>query len=216
VPRPDLARPVPGAVSVLSRLAARYAIVAVISGRPPDQVRALLGAPEVTVVGLYGLPEGARSNRVEEALTDAEAICRDVAGSWLEDKGQSLAVHFRSATEPAEAEKALRPRLEELARARGLMVLPGKMVFELAPGDTPGKGAVVLREARARRLAGCVYAGDDRADLVAFAAVDELRASGVHTLKVAVRSEETPAELIRAADIVVERPAGLVELLSGL
>jgi hypothetical protein len=55
-----------------------------------------------------------------------------------------------------------------------------------------------------------------RADLQAFAALDQLRAEGVRTVKVAVRSAETPEELVSNADIVVERPAGLVELLSDL
>jgi trehalose 6-phosphate phosphatase len=90
------------------------------------------------------------------------------------------------------------------------------MVLELAPADTPGKGSVILREARARNLAGCLFAGDDRADLAAFAALDELEADGTVTVKVAVKSEETPQELIDEADIVVERPSGLLELLARL
>jgi len=90
------------------------------------------------------------------------------------------------------------------------------MVLELAPADTPGKGAVILRESRARRLSACLLAGDDRADLVGFAALDELRANGTETLKVAVRSEETPQELVEAADLVVERPVGLLQLLKRL
>jgi len=36
------------------------------------------------------------------------------------------------------------------------------------------------------------------------------------TVKVAVKSEETPQELIDEADIVVERPSGLLELLGRL
>ena len=35
-------------------------------------------------------------------------------------------------------------------------------------------------------------------------------------MKVAVRSEETPASLVEAADLVVERPSGLVALLGEL
>jgi trehalose 6-phosphate phosphatase len=90
------------------------------------------------------------------------------------------------------------------------------MVLELAPAATPGKGAVILLEARARGLSGCFFAGDDRADLAAFTALDELRADGTVTVKVAVRSEETPHDLIDEADIVVERPSGLLDLLAQL
>jgi hypothetical protein len=38
----------------------------------------------------------------------------------------------------------------------------------------------------------------------------------VFTVKVAVRTEETPQELISSADVVVERPAGLIRLLAQL
>ena len=134
----------------------------------------------------------------------------------MEDKGASVAVHYRAAADPAAAEGRLRPILQAIAHARRLTILPGKMVLELAPADTPGKGSVILREARSRNLAGCLFAGDDRADLGAFAALDELGADGTVTVKVAVKSEETPQELIEEADIVVERPGGLLELLARL
>jgi hypothetical protein len=50
----------------------------------------------------------------------------------------------------------------------------------------------------------------------AFATLDELGADGMVTVKVAVRSEETPEELVARADRVVERPQGLLELLARL
>jgi trehalose 6-phosphate phosphatase len=147
---------------------------------------------------------------------EVEKAAGRVEGAWIEDKGASLAVHYRAAPDPEAAEGLLRPPLQAIAEERDLLVLPGKMVLELAPAGTPGKGEVILRESRSRRLSGCLFAGDDRADLAAFAAMDELRAEGTATVKVAVRSEETPEELVRAADLLVERPAGLLELLARL
>jgi trehalose 6-phosphate phosphatase len=218
VARPELAQTVRGVGSLLTNLAERYALVAVVSGRPSGQVRELIAAPGVEVFGLYGLEsqtDGAGSE-IRVVLPDLERISREVAGSWVEDKGESLAVHYRAAPDPSAAERELGRRLGDLARERGLAVMPGKMVLELAPSATPGKGVVVVRECRARALEGCLYAGDDRADLAAFGALDELRAEGLETLKVAVRSEETPEEVVAAADLVVERPAGLTRLLAQL
>jgi trehalose 6-phosphate phosphatase len=97
-----------------------------------------------------------------------------------------------------------------------LALLPGKMVLELAPQDTPGKGGVIVRECRSRRLGACLYAGDDRADQNAFAALERLRDEGLFTVKIAVRAGDTPKELIEAADLVVDRPAGLVRFLQAL
>jgi trehalose 6-phosphate phosphatase len=217
VARPDQARPIPEARPILAELARRYDLVAVVSGRRTDEVRALIESPEIEVFGHYGITESAGEGvRSSEVLSRVNEVAGDVPGAWVEDKGASLAVHYRAAADPAAAEGRLRPVLQAIADGRGLTILPGKMVLELAPADTPGKGSVVLREARARNLAGCMFAGDDRADLAAFAALDELEADGTVTVKVAVKSEETPQELIDEADIVVERPSGLLELLTRL
>lgn len=217
VARPDQARPLPWARSVLEELAARNDLVAVVSGRRTEDVRALIGASGIEVFGQYGIEdggvEGVQAEEVRQALDRA---ARDVQGAWIEDKGASLAVHYRAARDPAAAEGRLRPALLAIADGRGLLVLRGKMVLELAPADTPGKGAVILREARARSLSGCLFAGDDLADLAAFAALDELRGEGMVTVKVAVKSEETPQDLIDGADIVAERPGGLLDLLARL
>jgi trehalose 6-phosphate phosphatase len=72
---------------------------------------------------------------------------------------------------------------------------------------------VIERVAGEERLEYVLFAGDDLADLDAFAAMDRLAEGGVTGLRVAVRSEETPDALIEAADVVVEGPRGLLELL---
>jgi trehalose 6-phosphate phosphatase len=217
VARPDQARPIPGARPILAELPSRHDLVAVVSGRRTDEVRALIEAPGLEVFGQYGIEESAGEGvQSPEVLSRVNEAAGEVPGVWVEDKGASLAVHYRAAADPVAAEGRLRPVLQAIAYARGLTILPGKMVLELAPADTPGKGSVILREARARNLAGCLFAGDDRADLAAFAALDELEADGTVTVKVAVQSEETPQELIDDADIVVARPTGLLELLARL
>ena len=217
VARPEDARPAAGAQSILAGLSARHDLVAVVSGRPAGEVRALLDVPGIEVFGHYGI-EDDHLGLVQDAevRSEVEQAASLVPGAWVEDKGASLAVHYRGAPHPPEAERRLRPTLQAIAERRRLAILPGKMVLELAPLDTPGKGAVVRREARARSLRGCLYAGDDRADLAAFAALDELADDGITTVKVAVRSEETPEDLVSQADLVVDRPQGLVELLARL
>jgi trehalose 6-phosphate phosphatase len=217
VARPDLARLVPQARPILAQLTARHDLVAVVSGRPADVVRDLVGVPGIAVFGHYGI-EGHEVEGIgmDDLRLEVERAAGEVQEAWVEDKGVSLAVHYRAAPDPAGAEARLQPRLQAIAQERGLLVLPGKMVLELAPADTPGKGAVILREARARALSGCMFAGDDRADLAAFDALDELRAGGTVTVKVAVRSEETPKELVDRAHMVVEGPGDLLDLLAQL
>jgi len=216
-PRPELARPRPEAQRVLSALAPRYALVAVVSARPAEVVRSLLLSPDVQVFGLYGLSESAPpSPQMQPAREAAAAAARPVEGARVEDKGRSVAVHYREAADPARAAAVLSERLSAAAAATGMALIAGKMVFELAPRDVPGKGSVIERECRTRALRGCLFAGDDLADLDAFSALDRLQREGLTVAKVAVRSGETPAELIEAADAVVDGPRGLMELLARL
>jgi len=216
VARPELARATPQSYSVLAALVARYALVAVVSGRLQSQVLQFVDVPGIHVFGLYGLEAEELTPTVRRALPDVERAAQKVVGAWIEDKGQSLAVHYRGAQDKAAAERELITSLTAIASRFGLSVLPGKMVLELAPRNTPGKGSVILRECRARDLKGCLFAGDDRADLAAFAALDELQAEGVRTFKLAVRSEGTPPELMSSADLVVDGPGGLMAFLREL
>ena len=64
--------------------------------------------------------------------------------------------------------------------------------------------------------AGTSLAGDDLGDLSAFAAAAQLATEGGSGLRVAVRSAEAPPELLADADLVVEGPRGLRELLRRL
>jgi trehalose 6-phosphate phosphatase len=203
-------------VEVLAGLCRRVELVAIITGRPARQVRELIPVQGVTIVGLYGLQEDQGRDRIVASLGEVEGAAALIPGVWVEDKGASLAVHYRAAEDPDRAEAVLKPALDGIARRHGLSLLEGKMVVEVAAGSVPGKGAVLKAMAREHALAGCLYAGDDRPDVDAFAALDELAAAGLVTLKVAVRSAETPDEVLSAADIVVQGPAGLVRLLSEL
>lgn len=215
--RPDAARPVAGASEVLARLAEEYAIVALVSGRPSPEVRSILDVPGVAVLGHYGLEQPGPG---DDELAAVRAAVHEAASGWpgvrVEDKGRSIAIHVREADRPGDAVAVIRPVLDRLAHAHGLLVLPGKMVLELAPAETPGKGSVVAREVEARGLRACLFAGDDVADLAAFSALDELAADGVVTVKVAVDGPETPSELLAAADELVTGPAGLVSFLARL
>jgi trehalose 6-phosphate phosphatase len=215
VSRPDLARPAEGAREALGALVRRYRVVAVISGRRSEEVAAALDVPGLAYLGLYGMEEAA-PELMAVVAPRAEAAAAAVPGAWVEDKGASIAVHYRQAPDPSLARAALVAALQEVASSAGLEVVEGKMVVELLPADRPRKGGAVERLVGEHDLSAALFAGDDVADLDAFRALDGLAAKGLLVVKVAVRGDETPPQLLEAADRVVEGPAGLVELLGQL
>jgi trehalose 6-phosphate phosphatase len=230
---PAQARPDPGAVPALARLAPHLDAVAVITGRPAlvaVSFAGLAGVPgleDLVVLGHYGLErwEAARGEVVAPEVHVGVVAARAALpalleslgapeGTWIEDKGSSVAVHTRRTADPDGLLERLREPVRELAAQHGLAVEPGRMVLELRP---PGidKGRALAGFVRERGAKAVIFAGDDLGDLAAFAAVDRLRAEGVAGLKVCSGSAEV-TELARQADLVVDGPAGVVAFLDAL
>lgn len=214
VARPELAKMREGARAALGRLVPRFDVVAIISGRTNDELDGLVAVPGVRLAGMYGMGE---LDAVPLELGEAVAqIAAQVPGSRVEPKGGSIAVHYRGVDDPGSAEPLLRAALEPIAVAAGFEVIPGKRVLELLPRGLALKEGATRRFVDEEDLDAVLFAGDDLADLRAFAALDRSRNEGVVTVKVAVRGAESPDQLLDAADLVVDGPAGLVVLLGGL
>jgi trehalose 6-phosphate phosphatase len=209
------ARPLPGVPGLLTRLADRFALVAVISGRPVDFLHLALGSPAgVALYGLYGLGQvgpdiGPWAAVIAETVADARAEAP--AGAYVEPKGLTVTLHWRTAPETGPWATAF-AQLQE--RQRGLRVYPGRMSLELRPPLDVDKGTVV------RSLADGVRAlavfGDDLGDLPAFETAAELAAEGVAVVRVAVTDPESDARVAAQADLVVDGPAGALALLEEL
>ena len=211
VERPELAVLIEGVAEALGTIVKRYKLTAIVSGRRSGEIAALIPVDGLELVGLYGAED---LPPVEPAIRRAAtSAIAEVPEAWLEDKGSFLAVHFRRSPNPTEAEDRLRRILMPIAASGGLELLKGKRVIELAPRSRGGKGAAVIRLARSHQLEAAFFAGDDVADLDAFVALDELAADGLLVTKVAVGGPETPHALLRAADLTVVGPAGLLALL---
>ena len=204
-----------GARNTLADLARRYRVVAIVTGRGSEEVATLVDVPHVEYVGLYGFEDDAPELLTAVAPRTEEAAAV-VPRAWVEDKGSSLAVHYRQAPDPKAARGALLVALQPVATDSGLDLIEGKMVIELVPPGRPMKGAAVERLAGEHGLQAVLYAGDDHADLDAFAALERLAASGTVAIRVAVLGAGTPPALIESADVVCSDPSELVRLLGTL
>ena len=207
VPLPDDASVPAETQQELRRLAGRYALLACISGRAGDDARRVVGVDELVYVGEHGLelePDSARWSEVLNRFADAP-------GWPLERKRLTLSLHYRVAPDPAAAESLLR-QVEARARDEGLVPKWGRMVLELRPPIAAHKGTAVARLLGDRGLRRALYAGDDTTDLDAFRALEDLELG----VRVAVASAEGPSELAAVADVVVDSPAEMRELLRRL
>jgi trehalose 6-phosphate phosphatase len=134
-----------------------------------------------------------------------------------EDKAEIAAVHGRGAPDEAAAEEAVRS-MAERAEAEGLHVHWGRKVLEVRPAVEVDKGAGVAWLLADADVDHAIYVGDDTTDLDAFRGLRALVASGrlESAVCVGVRSDETPPELEREADLLVDGPAGVRSVLEAL
>jgi trehalose 6-phosphate phosphatase len=226
---PSEARPLPDVPELLDLLDRRFAVVAVVSGRSAVELVDWLG-PGVEIWGVHGAERNVDGrvvlsdhaaryaelmSRVRDEATEAVAML-DLPGVVIEDKRVMVGLHFRAAEDPDEAKRALEELAARLSSKYGLTRAGGRLAFELRPPIEFSKRRVVLDRARGAHLQAAAFVGDDRVDIPAFDALDELEAGGVTTVRIAVNSTEAPPELLERADVVVPGPAGVVKLLRSL
>ncbi|MFE9853895.1 trehalose-phosphatase [Streptomyces sp. NPDC005780] len=236
VPDPEQARAHPGAVEALAALAPKVASIAVITGRPAGvAVRyggfaGVAGLDRLVVLGHYGAERWDAVSGTVHAPAPHPGVAAVRAelpgvldrfdswhGTWIEEKGQALAVHTRRAADPQAAFDALRGPLGELAARHGLIVEPGRLVLELRPSGMD-KGVALTQYVHETGAGSVLYAGDDLGDLAAYAAVDKLRTEGPEGtpgLLICSGSAEVP-ELAERADLALPGPGAVVAFLSAL
>jgi trehalose-phosphatase len=194
---PDTAEPVPLAAEAIAALAGLpRTYVAVISGRPLEQLRQLIDHTEgVALVGSHGAEidesdlvvdgdePGAAGD--DDLLDDAEAqllahvrdAVADVVaahpGTTLEEKPAAVVLHTRRADREA-AIGATSDVLQGPGSWPDVHVLRGKEVVELAVTDvTKGRALRRLRADLGLDGGGVFFAGDDTTDERAFAVLDD-------------------------------------------
>jgi trehalose 6-phosphate phosphatase len=181
-PRPDLVRVEPALVENLAALQKELeGSMAVVTGRRLADLDKFLHPLVLFGAGLHGAElrtaEGvsfadARVDELREAVAALHERFENIPGVLVEDKGLSVAVHYRNAPDYAgEVEQAVR----ELAERLRLRMLRGKKVFELRGADVDkGDALRTLMRLDGFHRRRPVFLGDDATDEDGFAAVDAM------------------------------------------
>lgn len=177
---PIVARPNDAHLSkgVSARLAtlAEHLPVAIVTGRSIDDVRGRLGFEPRFIIGNHGAEE---EGRVATSWDQSEGLFRlrlrinerlpalSSAGVTVEDKGHSMALHYRLSRN---RERALQLIMELLAdHDDTLRVFGGKLVINVVPSLAPNKADAVHALVHRSNVRCAIYAGDDVNDEPVFA-----------------------------------------------
>ena len=187
-PEPELAFAPEATKAVIAALQDRLGgALAVVSGRRIADLDVLLSPLRFPAAGLHGLERRDAAGRLHPAPVPASvARLRDRLagligarpGVRLEDKGASLALHYREAPEAGpDCDAAMREAVRDLA---DLHLVHGKMVIEAKPkGATKGTAIRSFMAEPPFRGRVPIFAGDDVTDEDGFAVAAELGGAGI-------------------------------------
>jgi trehalose 6-phosphate phosphatase len=190
--RPDAVSVSPDLTKLLAGLAATCnGALALISGRAARDLDRMFAPLQLAVAGQHGVERrdvtgtlhrhAFPDRQLQDVANRLRAFVDEHPGLLLEDKGCSLALHFRRAPELADR---VRIAVERAASELGadFEVMAGKFVHELKPGGRD-KGLAIREFLSEAPFTGTlpVFLGDDVTDEFGFATVNRM---GGHSVKV--------------------------------
>ena len=225
---PELAAVDPRSRELLTRLADRLPLVAVISGRGVEDARRLVGLPGIVYLGNHGLerwedgaahvePLALSYHVALRSILEAARPALKLPGLVIEEKETGASIHYRLTSDPAVAREQVISVLRDLTEDTGIQLVEGRRVVELRPSLDVNKGTALFDLLTRHPVRAAVYAGDDRTDLDAFTGLRRWeQQEGGRSLAVAISSPEMAADLRQAADVVVEGVEGWADLMDAL
>jgi len=176
VPDRDRARLSPETRRLLGAVARRYPCV-VVSGRRLDDLQPrLAGIPLRAVRGNFGNEPAPPGRRPPVRIREwAETLRLRLAlhdGVFVEDKGFSIAVHYREAASRARARTAI---ADIASGFRGARIIDGVVAVAILPVRAASKGTALQALRRALGCTRALYVGDDDTDEDAFTSASPRR-----------------------------------------
>lgn len=168
---------------------ARSGRVVLLSGRSPrDLARLTRKLGPIQRLGNHGARGVKFRKQSRPWVTFLNRYLKGETGVWVEDKGESLCVHYRGAPNRAKARMRI---AEGVERLKGVQSFGGKCVVNVLPEGAPDKADAVLEILERGRPGGrVIFLGDDETDERVFRRVRALGLeSRVQGVSVGRRSE---------------------------
>ena len=216
-PTPGEAVLSPPMKDVILRLSEKFQMVAVVSGRPVEDVKRMIGIEGLLYVGNHGM-EYMKNGRIHVdedtkryIQSINEAACKikkeescNAEGVLLEDKGLCFSIHYRLCKDP-NAREILLNALKDMEELKGLQIKEGRKIIEIRPPTGYDKGKILERIIHENNISRLLYLGDDVTDSDAFQKLNELKSQGkVDAESIIIISGEIPSKIKEEASYFLE------------
>jgi trehalose 6-phosphate phosphatase len=196
--------------------------VALVSGRSLNEIDLIFSPLQLAAIGVHGAEMRvsgeaevqSRTSPLSKALKRRLATVAELGpGILVEDKGYSLALHYRLAPDKGPEVLAAVRTICADAASEAVEILPGKLVVDIKPAAT-NKGEAVLDLMQCSPFAGRrpIFIGDDTTDLTVFGVIPKLggQSYSVGGIDAAVDGHFERPEAVRAwlAEVAAEGLGG--------
>jgi trehalose 6-phosphate phosphatase len=229
-PTPEEARLYPGVAGLLEQVSHCEKVhVAIMTGREIEDGAKMVNVEGLTYIGTHGLEWSDGLPWRHPVQLAAGALDHVAPGKYLLDlvethlerfpgvivqrKRVGGSIHYRLAPDKAATRERLLALLEEPARQVHMNLFEGKLIVEVRAPLAVDKGQALRAFAERFATRGLVFAGDDRTDLDAIRAMQELRQQGISAFSIVVQHADTLPELLEQGDMVVEGVPEMADLL---
>ena len=208
---------VPEIAALIDTLAGKVAAFALVSGRGVVDLRQRFDRPWAVYYGNHGIEYwsegGARNALLAEPWVEPMRSLLSkigplgIPGAFIEDKGITLAVHYRLTADPAKSRETLLNRLKPLSDQFGFELSEGHSIFEIKPPIQVNKGTASETIIEDHDLKSVLFLGDDITDTHA---MQRLRAlandpeRGLQALSVGVVHDASPTLLLESCDLTAD------------
>jgi trehalose 6-phosphate phosphatase len=208
---------VPEIAALIDTLAEKVAAFALVSGRGVVDLRQRFDRPWAVYYGNHGIEYwsegGARNALLAQPWVEpmrsllGQIGPLGIPGAFIEDKGITIAIHYRLTADPAKARETLLQRLQPLCDQYGLELTEGHSIFEIKPPIQVNKGTAAAAIVKDHGLKSVLFLGDDVTDTHAMQHLHALSADPkceLNALSVGVIHAASPPSLLESCDMTAD------------
>ena len=192
--------------NTLRKLANKFQLVGVVTGRSVKNAKEMLNVEGLLYIGSHGLeylkddqsyiePELEKYlpiiKKIAQNVQNSESC--DIKGILFEEKGTCFTIHYRKCKDQEGTRRKILEAINGLGELENLKITEGRKIVEIRPKIGHNKGTILEKLVFENALEKIIYLGDDVTDVDAFNKLKELKKDGkVNGLGIVVVSEEVP------------------------